>query len=109
MGQCHAGFFQHLPEMAPPLRLEGPARERIEGAGHSVFPCGNQKAHDSFFAERLGGLQPVQTLNQHKARAVRPHQDRRPLAIVEHAGRDFVHALLFEGGAPFYRHVFIGT
>jgi hypothetical protein len=66
-----------------------------------VFPRGDKKADDSFFPERLGGLQPVQTLNQHKARAVGPHQDRRPLALVEHTGGDFVHALLFYGGAPF--------
>ena len=33
-------------------------------------------------AECLGGLQTMQTLNQHKVRAVRPHQDRRLLAVV---------------------------
>jgi hypothetical protein len=28
---------------------------------------------DSFFAERFGGLQPVQTLNEYEAGAVRPY------------------------------------
>ena len=74
-----------------------------EGAGHSVFPRGDKEADDSFFAECLGGLQTMQTLNQHKARALRPHQDRCLLAVVQHIGGDFVHALLFERGAPFYR------
>ena len=54
-----------------------------EGAGHSVFPRGDKEADDSFFAECLGGLQTMQTLNQHKARAVRPHQDRCLLAVVQ--------------------------
>lgn len=81
---------------------------RTEGAGDSVFPCGDKKADDSFFAERLGGLQSMQALNQYKARAVRSHQDRRALAVVEHAGGDFVDALLFEGGTPLRRHVDVG-
>jgi hypothetical protein len=47
------------------------------------------ESDDGFFAERLGGLQTMQTLNQDKARAVRSHQDRRLLAVVEHTGCDF--------------------
>ena len=74
-----------------------------------MFPRGDQKADDAFFAERLGGLQTMQTLNQDKARAVRSHQDRRLLAVVEHTGGDFVDALLFETGArSFYRNVDFG-
>jgi hypothetical protein len=49
-----------------------------------VFPRGDKEADDSFFAECLDGLQTVQTIYQHKARAVRPNQDRRPLAVVRH-------------------------
>jgi hypothetical protein len=83
-------------------------RERIEGVGYSVFPRGDQKTDDGFFAERLGGLQTMQALDQDKARAIRSHQDRRLLAVVEHTGGDFIDALLFERSAPFYRHVDVG-
>ena len=36
------------------------------------------------FPQCLGGLRTVQTIYQHKARAVRPNRDRRPLAVVQH-------------------------
>ena len=46
-----------------------------------MLPRIHKEGDDGFFAERLGGLQPVQTLNKYEARAVRPDQDRRaPLA-----------------------------
>jgi hypothetical protein len=66
-----------------------------------VFPRIDKEADDSFFAERLGGLQPMQTLNEHETRAIRSHQNRRLLAVFKHVGSDFVHALLFERRAPF--------
>jgi hypothetical protein len=47
----------------------------------------------------------VQTLDQHKARSIGPHQDWGLLALVEHARSDFVYALLFQSRAPFDRYV----
>ena len=40
--------------------------------GCSVLPRIHKEGDDGFFAKRLGGLQPVQTLNKYEARAVRP-------------------------------------
>src|SRR5208282_4794868 len=74
----------------------------------SVLARVDAKADDGLLAERLGGLQPVQPLDQHEARAVRPYQDRGLLAVLEHAGGDFVHALLLERGPAFDRHVDVG-
>ena len=47
-------------------------RER-RAPGHSVLPRIDKECDDGFFAKRLGGLQPVQTLNKHETRAVRPY------------------------------------
>jgi len=47
-----------------------------ESNAPSVLARVDTKADDGFLAERLGGLQPVQPLDQHEARAVRPYQDR---------------------------------
>ena len=58
----------------------------------SVLPRIHKEGDDGFFAKRLGGLQPVQTLNKYEARAVRPDQDRRLQALVENAGRDLVYS-----------------
>jgi hypothetical protein len=33
----------------------------------------DKEADDGLFAKRLGSLQPVQTLNEYEARAVRPY------------------------------------
>ena len=41
--------------------------------GHSVLPRIDKERNDGLLAKRLGGLQPVQTLNKHEARAVRPY------------------------------------
>jgi hypothetical protein len=83
-------------------------QERMQRAGHSVLARVDAEADDCFLAERLGGLQPVQAGDQDKARAVRPYQDRRLLTVIEHAGSDFVDALLLKRGAPFDRHVNVG-
>src|SRR5208282_835551 len=74
----------------------------------SVLARVDAEADDGFLAERLGGFQPVQTLDQYKARAVLPYQDRRLLPVIEHAGGDFVDAFLLERGAAFDRHVNVG-
>jgi len=71
----------------------------------SMLPCIYSKANDGLLAQCLGGLQPVQALDQHEARAVRTHQDGRLLAVREHALRDFLDALWIERGPPLYRHV----
>jgi len=65
-------------------------------------------ADDGGLAQRLGGLKPVQALDQHEARAVRAHQDRRLLALREHTVRDRIDALQVERFAPCGRHVDIG-
>jgi hypothetical protein len=44
-----------------------------EGARPSVLWRIDKDADDGLFAKRLGSLQPVQTLNEYEARAVRPY------------------------------------
>ena len=63
---------------------------------------------DGGLAQRLGGFKPVQALDQYEARAVLAHQDRRLLALREHAARDRIDALQVERFAPRGRHVYIG-
>ena len=46
-----------------------------------MFPRVDKEADNSFFAERLGGFQSVQALNENETSAVRPHQDRRLLTL----------------------------
>ena len=98
---------KNLPEKGGGCELKRNIRDDVR-RGRSVLPRGHEEADDGFLAERLGCFKSVQALDQHKARAVRPHQDRRLLAAIEHAGRDLVHALLFERGASFDRHVDVG-
>lgn len=74
----------------------------------SVLPRVDEVADDGRLAERLGGFQAVQALDQHEAGTVGAHQDRRLLAGFEHAGGDFVHAFLLKRGTPFDRHVDVG-
>jgi hypothetical protein len=38
-----------------------------------VFSRIDKKRENSFFTERLGGLKPVQTFDEHEARAVWPY------------------------------------
>jgi hypothetical protein len=64
-----------------------------------------QEADDGFFAERLGGLQAVQALNEHETRSVGPYEDWCLQALVENARGDLIYSLPFKGGAPFHRHV----
>ena len=70
-----------------------------------MLPCIDKEGDNGLFAERLGGFQPMQALNEHETSAVRPYQDRRLQALVEHARGDFVYAPLIKGGAPFDWHV----
>src|SRR6516164_5956073 len=42
--------------------------------------------------------------NEHEPSAVRPYQDRRLLALVEHARGDFLYALLITGATPLDWH-----
>src|SRR5450631_185206 len=74
----------------------------------SMLPGIHPVADDGGLAERLGGLQPVQALDQHETRAVLPHLDRHLLAVLEHALGDLVHARLHERFAPLDRHVDLG-
>ena len=38
-----------------------------------MLPCIDKEGDDGLFAKRLGGLQPVQTFDEHEARAVWPY------------------------------------
>jgi len=53
----------------------------------------DKETENSFFTEGFGGFEPMQAFNEHEPRTVRPYQDRRLLARVEHARSDFVNAL----------------
>ena len=55
----------------------------------------DKETENSLFTERFGGFQSMQAFNEHESSAVRPYQDRRLLALVEHARGDFVY-----GGRP---------
>src|SRR6516162_442252 len=65
----------------------------------------DKETENSFFTERFGGFQSMQAFNEHESSAVRPYQDRRLLALVEHARGDFGYALLIKGGTPLDWHV----
>ena len=43
----------------------------MKALGRLVLPRIDKEGDDGLFAKRLGGLQPVQTLNKYEARAVR--------------------------------------
>ena len=49
----------------------------MKAPSRSVLPRIDKEADDGLFAERLGGFEAMQTLNEYEARAVRPYQDRR--------------------------------
>ena len=65
-------------------------------------------ADDRSLAERLGRFQPVETLDQHEACAIRPHQDWHLLPVFEHAGGDFIDAPLLQRRASLDRYVNVG-
>jgi len=70
-----------------------------------VSPRVDKETENSVSTERFGGFQPMQAFNEHEPSAVRPYQNRRLLALVEHARGDFVYALLIKGGTPLDWHV----
>jgi hypothetical protein len=45
----------------------------MKALGRLMLPRIDKEGDDGFFAKRLGGLQPVQTFDEHEARAVWPH------------------------------------
>src|SRR5262249_16459564 len=47
----------------------------------------------------------MQAFNEHEPSAVRPYQDRRLLALVEHPRGDLVSLVLIRGGTPLDWHV----
>jgi phage head maturation protease len=80
--------------------------DRVENAAvRLVFARVDPVADDRSLAERLGRLQPVQTLDQHETRTVRPHQDWRLLPIFENARGNFIDAPLLQRSASFDWHV----
>src|SRR5712691_2771118 len=78
----------------------GAARQRA-----LMPPRLHQVAADRGLAELLAGLEPVQALDQDEALAVRPHQDRGLLAVLQHALGDLAHARGVERRAALHRHV----
>ena len=58
----------------------------------SMLSRRDAESNNGLLAKRLGSFQPVQTLDQHKARSIGPHHDRGLLAFGEHARSDFVYA-----------------
>ena len=70
-----------------------------------MLPCIDKEGDNGLFAERLGGLQSVQTLDKYEARPVRPNKDRRLQALVENARRDLVYSLLLERSTSLGRNV----
>src|SRR5215831_9665851 len=73
-----------------------------------MLPGVDAIADDGGLAQRLGAFKPVQALDQYEARSIRAYQDRRLLALLEHAVRDRIDALQVERFAPRGRHVDIG-
>ena len=45
----------------------------MKALGRLVLPRIDKERDDGLFAKRLGGLQPVQTLDEYEARAVRSY------------------------------------
>jgi hypothetical protein len=45
----------------------------MKAPGHSMLPRIDKEGDDGLLAKRLGGLQPVQTFDEHEARAVWPY------------------------------------
>src|SRR5471030_839775 len=70
-----------------------------------MFSGSDTEANNGSLAQLLGGFQSVQALDQYETLAVHPHQDRCGLAVLEHAGSEFVDARLIKRGEPFDRHV----
>src|ERR1039458_1069443 len=77
-------------------------------APKSMLPGIHPVADDGGLAQRLGGFQPVQALDQHETLAGGAHLDRHLLAVLEHSGGDLVDARRHERFAPLDRHVDLG-
>jgi hypothetical protein len=75
------------------------------GSDALVLSRVDKETMNCFFAKRFGGLQPMQAFNEYKSSAIRPYQNRRLLALLQHARGDFVYALLIESGTPLNRYV----
>src|SRR4249920_652921 len=71
----------------------------------SVLPGVDAEANDGPFPQCLGGLQPMQAFDKHKARAVRPHQNWGLLAVREHAVRYLLDAFGIKRSPPPDWHV----
>src|SRR5262249_23934712 len=80
------------------LAPQDDARPLMPARLHDVAP-------DRGLAELLAGLEPVQPLDEHEALAVRPHQDRRLLPLLQHALGDRAHARRVERRPALHRHI----
>src|SRR4029077_2673776 len=65
----------------------------------------HQISEDRRLPQCPGGFEPVQSLNQNVAGAILPDQDRRFLAVGEHALGDLAHMLRLKRRATLGRHV----
>ena len=64
------GQMNGLPLACP---IAACPRERMKAPSRSVLPCIDKEADDGLFAERLGGLEAMQTLDEYEAGAVHPY------------------------------------
>ena len=71
----------------------------------SVLPGVDAEANDGLLPQCLGGLQPMQAFDKHKACAVRPHQNWRLLAVGEHTVRYLLDAFGIKRRPPSDWHV----
>src|SRR6187551_3049315 len=71
----------------------------------SVLPGVDAEANDGLLPQCLGGLQPMQAFDKHKACAVRPHQNWRLLAVGEHTVRYLLDAFGIKRSPPLDGHV----
>ena len=74
-------------------------------AGRSVLAGADAIAVDGGLTQLFGGLQPVQALDQHKARAVLPHEDRLLQSVGQNVIGERIDARLLQRRAALHRHV----
>src|SRR5262245_1545266 len=70
-----------------------------------VVPCLDEETDDRGLTERAACLQAVQTFDQDEPLSVPTNQDRRGLAVLQHALSDFVNRLGIEGLATLHRDI----
>jgi hypothetical protein len=75
------------------------------GSDALVLSRVDKETMNCFFAKRFGGFEPMQAFDEYKPSAIRAYQNRRLLALLQHARGDFVYALLIKRGTPLHWYV----